>query len=182
MLNFVCKTSSYNISLRRPLAPRKSDLPVFASWPLFSSAIRTTRRRECPLLPAGSTGRRNTLAKSLGWGLEVQCFPWPFVEFTRHAVEMGLGVRRQIGSVREVLPQQPVGVFVGSALPRALRIAEIDGDVGFHGEALMIGEFFASIPGQRFVQFVREFACLLDQGVDYGFGFPVGDLGEHHIA
>jgi hypothetical protein len=63
--------------------------------------------------------------------MEVQRFPWPFVEFTRHAVEMGLGVRRQIGSVSEVLPQQPVGIFIGTTLPRALRIAEINGDFGF---------------------------------------------------
>ena len=114
--------------------------------------------------------------------MEVQRFPRPFVEFTRHAVEMGLGVRRQIGSVREVLPEQPVGVFIRTALPRALRIAEISGDLGFHGEALMIGEFLPAIPGQRFVEFVREFTRLLDQGVDHGLGFPVGDLGEHHIA
>ena len=39
-----------------------------------------------------------------------------------------------------------------SALPRAVRIAEIDGDVGFHGEAPMIGEFLPAIPGQRFVE------------------------------
>ncbi len=79
--------------------------------------------------------------------MEVQRFAWPFVELTRYAVEVGLGVRRQIGSVREVLPQQPVGVFIGTALPRALRIAEINGDFGFHGEALMIGEFLPAVPG-----------------------------------
>jgi hypothetical protein len=45
--------------------------------------------------------------------------------------------------MREVLPQQPVGVFVGFALPRALRIAEINSDFGFRGEALMIG----GVPG-----------------------------------
>ena len=63
--------------------------------------------------------------------MEVQRFPWPFVELTRYAVEVGLGVRRQIGSVNEVLPQQPVGVFIGTALPRTLRIAEINGVFGF---------------------------------------------------
>ena len=88
----------------------------------------------------------------------------------------------KIGSLREVLPQQPVGVFVGSALPRALRIAEVDVDFGFHGEALMIGEFLAAIPGQRLVELVRQFARLLDQGVDHGLRLPVRDLGEHHIA
>ncbi len=32
----------------------------------------------------------------------------------------------------------------------------------------MIGEFLPAIPGQRFVEFVREFTRLLEQGVDHG--------------
>ena len=51
-------------------------------------------RPERQLSPTVSTGQRNTFIKSLSWGLEVQCFPWPFVEFTRHAVELGLGERQ----------------------------------------------------------------------------------------
>jgi hypothetical protein len=35
-------------------------------------------------------------------------------------------VSRQVGSSREVLPQQPVGVLVGAALPGALWVAEVD--------------------------------------------------------
>ena len=38
----------------------------------------------------GSTGRRNTRVKSLGWGLEVQRFPRPLVELTCNLVQLGL--------------------------------------------------------------------------------------------
>lgn len=122
----------------------------------------TRKNRECRFRGAVSTGGRNTLAKSLGRCREVQRFPGPFVEAARDPVQFGLGVRRQIGSAREVLSQEPVGVFVRSTLPGALRIAEIDGDVGFHREAAMIGELLAAIPGQRFVEFVRQFSRLPD--------------------
>jgi len=59
-----------------------------------------------------STGRRNTLAKSLCWRLEVQRFPGPLVELARHLVQLGLGVRREIKALWEVLAQQAIGVFV----------------------------------------------------------------------
>ena len=58
-----------------------------------------------------STGRRNTLVKSLCWRLEVQRFPGPLVELACHLVQLGLGVRREIKALGEVLAQQAIGVF-----------------------------------------------------------------------
>src|SRR5450755_203057 len=66
----------------------------------------------CPLMTAGSTGRRNTGVKSLCRGFELQGLAWPFVELTCHFVQMGLRVRRQVGSLRKVLSQQTIGVLV----------------------------------------------------------------------
>jgi hypothetical protein len=40
---------------------------------------------------------------------------------------------RQVGSLREVLPEQPVGVRGGVALPEAARIAEADLDTSWPG-------------------------------------------------
>src|SRR6266852_8517953 len=39
---------------------------------------------ERPVVAAGSTGRRNTGVKSLGWGFECQGLTRPFIELTRH--------------------------------------------------------------------------------------------------
>jgi hypothetical protein len=62
----------------------------------------------------------------------LQGLAWPFVELASHFVQMGLRVHRQVGA-REVLSQQAIGVLIRSALPRALRIAKINVDVGRAG-------------------------------------------------
>jgi hypothetical protein len=52
---------------------------------------------------------------------------------------MIMGTER-IGFLWEILSQQPVGVFVGAALPGALRITEVDVDLGGDREALVTGQ------------------------------------------
>ena len=84
--------------------------------------------------------------------------------------------------MRQVLAQQPVGVLVGAALPRALRIAEVDIDLGCEREATMVGKFLAAVPGQRPAEFARQGAGLLDQRCNDRVGLLVGDLGQDHVA
>jgi hypothetical protein len=50
-----------------------------ALLPVLAQNGRVRRAFECPLLSAGSTGRRNTGVKSLGWGFECHGLTWPFV-------------------------------------------------------------------------------------------------------
>src|SRR5215218_7082210 len=102
--------------------------------------------------PAGSTGRRNTGVKSLCWGFKLQGLTWSFVELTSHFVQMGLRMHRQVGALREVLSQKAIGILVRPALPRALRIAKIDIDVGRHRKATMIRKFLSPVPGQGLIQ------------------------------
>src|SRR5450830_1210539 len=79
---------------------------------LLALSGQSSRTRVCPLLDASSTGRCNTGVKSLCWAFELQGLTWPFVELTRHFVQMGLRVHRQVGSLRKVLSQQTIGVLV----------------------------------------------------------------------
>ena len=65
-----------------------------------------------PIRGPGSTDRRNTGVKSLCWGFKLQGLTWPFVELTRHFVQMGLRVHRQVGALGEVLSQQTIGVLI----------------------------------------------------------------------
>ena len=64
---------------------------------------------------------------------------------------MGLRMHRQVGALRKVLSQQAIGILVRAALPRALRIAKIDVDVGRQRKATMIRKFLDPVPGQGFI-------------------------------
>jgi len=58
-----------------------------------------------PLSTATSTGRRNTSIKLLGRGFEPQSLARPFVDLTRHFIQVALGVHRQVGSLGKVLSE-----------------------------------------------------------------------------
>ena len=66
-------------------------------------------------------------------------------------------MHRQVGALWKVLSQQAIGVLVRAALPRALRIAEIDVDFGRQRKSTMIRKFLAAVPGQRFIELARQF-------------------------
>ena len=87
-----------------------------------------------------STGQRNSLSITLDGSLEAQGLARSFVELPGHFIELVLGEHGQVDALREVLPQQAVGVLVRAALPGALRIAEVDLDVGRQRKAAMVGQ------------------------------------------
>ena len=95
---------------------------------------------DLPMALAVSTGRRNTGMEFTRWSIKVQSFPRALIELPSHFVEVGLGVAGQVGFLGEVLSQQSIRVFVGAALPGALRIAEVDVDLGGDREALVTGQ------------------------------------------
>jgi hypothetical protein len=55
---------------------------------------------------------------------------------------------REFSSLREVLAQQTIGVLVGSTLPRALGITEVDGEAGIDSELRVLSHFGTLVPGQ----------------------------------
>src|SRR5665811_378919 len=57
--------------------------------------------------PADSSGGRNELVESVGWGVPAECLAWPRVELTCDLVEVGLAVNRQVGSFGKELSEAP---------------------------------------------------------------------------
>src|SRR5262249_10220921 len=60
--------------------------------------------------------------QSIGRGFEGQGLSRALIEPQSNAIEVGLGEAREIGSSREVLSQQAVGVLVAATLPWTARI------------------------------------------------------------
>ena len=73
--------------------------------------------------------------QSIGRGFEGQGLSRALIEPQSNAIEVGLGEAREIGSSREVLSQQAVGVLVAATLPWTARITEVNLHVGGNREA-----------------------------------------------
>ena len=56
---------------------------------------------------------------------------------------------RQVGPLGQVLTQQPIGIFMGAALPRAVGIGKEHPDRESFRQALVLGHLFPSIIGQN---------------------------------
>jgi hypothetical protein len=78
---------------------------------------------------------------------------------------------------REVLTQQAVGVLIRPALPRAVRISEIDADSGVDLQWCVLGEFLAAVPGQRTAQLLGQAGHLLGERVAHRLGTVAGQRG-----
>src|SRR5215212_2488211 len=119
--------------------------------------------------PAHSSGRRNScvrrvrrsrqLVKGLGRCSPAKGLSRPSVEGDRHGREVVGAACAQVGALRKVLAQQPVGVLIRAALPRAVGIAEVDLKTGIDPQAGVLAHLRPLIPGQRLPQ-------LLGQGGD----------------
>ena len=115
-------------------------------------------------LSAGSSGRCNTSIKSFGWGCKSRSLAWSFVELPSHFVELGLRVHGQVSPLRQVLPKQTVGVFIGTTLPRTLRIAEVNVDVGRQRQAPMVRKLLAAEGARDFAAYESpKFATVMTQ-------------------
>ncbi len=78
----------------------------------------------------GFNGRRNAGGEYRAGGQEVEGFARSRVELEGDGIEIRLGVRREVGAGREVLPQEPIGILIRPALPRTLGIAKVDRHLG----------------------------------------------------
>src|SRR5271170_4670381 len=104
-----------------------------------TSAVPALINGQCLINAAGSEGRRSTCAQFTCWSLEAQSFSRALIETQRDLVQLGLRVAGKIGSLRQVLTQQTVGVFVGSSLPGAVRVTEVNFHICGYREGFVFG-------------------------------------------
>ena len=88
------------------------------------------------------------LSECLGGGVVAEGGSGVVARFVGDGVEVGL-VAGGGGSFGQVAADEPVGVFVGSSLPGAVGVSEEHVHAGVVGEALVVGHFWALVPGQR---------------------------------
>jgi hypothetical protein len=85
-----------------------------------------------------------------------ECLAWSAVEGGGDCLEVLCGVSGEVRSFPEVLAEQAVGVLVCAALPRALRVTEIDLQTTVDGELSVLCHLGALVPGERATQLFWE--------------------------
>ena len=83
---------------------------------------------------------------------EIETFSRARVQAMRDGVQLALRVARQVRALGQVLTQQPIGIFIGAALPRAVRIGKEHPDRESFRQALVLGHLFPAIVRQGFPQ------------------------------
>src|SRR5262249_24431995 len=114
----------------------------------FSRVLRSEHSK--PRLLSGGEFNRSVQhqLQSIGRGFEGQGLSRALIEPQSNAIEVGLGEAREIGSSREVLSQQAVGVLVAATLPWTARITEVNLHVGCNREAFVARHLLALVPRQ----------------------------------
>src|SRR5262249_32211149 len=124
---------------------RQADCPNPQCLPaLCVNTVGAPIRRNLGTFGCVWAADRGSLKRSTQQGLHLLSWRTPLERFSRAAVELGgdlvkldLAARTQVELARQVLTEQPVGVLVGSTLPRRVGIAEVDLDAGVAAEALV---------------------------------------------
>ncbi|MNJ34571.1 hypothetical protein D3C77_292890 [compost metagenome] len=81
-----------------------------------------------------SQGFLHHLAHHFGGAFEVEAFARAPVQLPGDGIQLLLAMSRQVRALGQVLTDQSVDVFVAAALPRAVRVAEVNGDTGLLGD------------------------------------------------
>src|SRR5258705_4037075 len=131
---------------------------------------------------ANSTGQCNFYRERFRWSHVAESLTRSHVHFTRHSVEVTLGVPREVGAPREVLAKEAVRVFVRATLPRAAGITEINLRVRGDRKALVSSEFGSTIPRERGHYPVGQMLHLAHDGVHDSGGVLALHLDQHQEA
>src|SRR4051794_40735040 len=83
----------------------------------------------------------------------------------------------QVSALREVLPQQPIGILVRAALPRAVRIAEVDLHASIDPQLRVLAHFRPLIPGQRSSQPLWQGCDRARDRLTHRLGTMAGERG-----
>src|SRR3954470_20611832 len=140
---------------------------------------RASRVNQCPVSEGEFNRSVQHQLQSIGRGFEGQGLSRALIEPQSNAIEVGLGEAREIGSSREVLSQQAVGVLVAAALPWTARITEINLHVGGNREALGGGHLLALGPRQGASDLLGQFADVLRERSPHSRRVLPWKLDEH---
>ena len=122
------------------------------------------------------------LRKHLQGRCPVETFSRSSVQPMRNGIELTLGVARQIRPLRQILPQEPIGVFVGATLPGTMRIGKEHADGESLCQALVLNHLLPSIIGQGSAQRGRHMLELAGKSLSGTQRIGLVEPSQEHQA
>jgi hypothetical protein len=104
------------------------------------------------------------------------------IERERYGIEVVLRVDRQVRALGNVLPQQAIGIFIETTLPRAVGGGKVNLHTGTLGQNFVGMHFAALVVGHRFAHSRRLAVEHGREALDHRTGAGVLHLGQHHEA
>lgn len=86
----------------------------------------------------------------------VKSLAWSDVQQIRKLVQLLLSVLGQVGSLRQKLANEAVGVLVGPALPRAVWVSKVNSDARLLSEFGVFGHFLTLVIRRAFTSCQRH--------------------------
>ncbi len=111
------------------------------------------------------------LCEHFCWRPESEYSTGPVIYLVGHGLKV-MNVTGDLGAFGEILPDYPVGVLVGSPLPRGMRVREIHRDLRSEGEGGVLGHLDALVPGDRPAQVRGHVPHGLDDALADRAGVP----------
>ena len=105
----------------------------------------------------------------------VESFSGSIVEFLGDGIQVALGECGEVASFGQVLADEAVEIFVGTALPGGVGIGEVDVDAEVFFDAFESGKFQAVVEGERAAKVLGNVEEAFDDGTVHSLNFPVGD-------
>src|SRR3954466_7203087 len=148
-------------------------------WGADSSSITNTLRISCR---DGVGGLVHQRGEHLIGCRKAKRLARPAVEPGGDGVEFGFRENRQGSALGEVLAQQAISVLVGAALPRRMRVGEVNAQARERGQLAMAGHLLALVVGQGEAQRGRHRQQAGGEAIARRLGFGVGQLDQDHLT
>ena len=81
----------------------------------------------------------------LTWGQESKSFSGAIVQFDHGRFNLLVSDGGKVSVLGEILPDKPVGIFVGAALPGGIGMREIEFSIQLLADGFVSGEFFTIV-------------------------------------
>ena len=91
-------------------------------------------------------------------------------------------MNRKVGAFGQILANQPIGVFVGTTLPRSVRVCKVNCQIQIRCDSFVQCHLFSAIIGKRSAQNVWHIFHLAHEALVHRWRLGIIKLHKNNVA